>query len=196
MSKERKGDNQKLKMLYLVKIFCEETDDEHALTMPEIIKMLARYGVNANRKTLYQDFDELKKFGIDIISNKQGKGYYYHIGSRDFELPELKLLVDAVQSSKFITDSKSESLINKLEALVSKHEAKQLQRQVLIAGRIKTLNETIYYNVDTIHEAINSDRQIRFNYYDWNLNKEMIARYDGTSSARGHLFGTARCIIS
>ena len=176
---ERKGDNQKLKMLYLVKVFCEETDDNHALTMPEIITKLATYGVNADRKTLYQDFDELRKFGIDIIADKKGKGCYYSIGSRNFELPELKLLVDSVQSAKFITDRKSSQLIKKLESLASKHEGSQLQRQVLISGRVKTMNESIYYNVDKLHDAINSDRQIRFRYYDWNLKKEMEPRYDG-----------------
>ena len=110
---------------------------------------------------------------------KEARNVYYHLGSRDFELPELKLLVDAVQSSKFITDRKSKDLIKKLEALGSKYDGAKLQRQVLIAGRVKTLNERIYYNVDKIHEAINSDRQIRFRYYDWNLQKKMEPRYDG-----------------
>lgn len=175
----RKGENQKLKMLYLVKIFCEETDDLHALTMPQIIDKLAGYEVNADRKTLYEDFKELHRFGIDIIAEKEGKNTFYHIGTRDFELPELKLLVDSVQSSKFITDRKSKQLIKKLEALVSKYEGSKLQRQVLIAGRIKTMNESIYYNVDKLHEAIGSNRQIRFKYNDYNLKKEMVARFDG-----------------
>ena len=175
----RKGENQKLKMLYLVKVFSEETDDSHALTMPEIITRLAAYGVNADRKTLYQDFDELKQFGLDIITTKDGRNYYYHLGSRDFELPELKLLVDSVQSSKFITDSKSAQLIKKLESLVSRYEGRQLHRQVIIAGRVKTMNESIYYNVDMLHEAIGDNRQIRFKYFDWNLKKEMVPRYDG-----------------
>lgn len=176
---ERKGDNQKLKMLYLVRIFEQETDDRHALTMPEIIAKLAAYGVNADRKTIYRDIEELRKLDYDIIVTKEARNVYYHLGSRDFELPELKLLVDAVQSSKFITDRKSKDLIKKLEALGSKYDGAKLQRQVLIAGRVKTLNERIYYNVDKIHEAINSDRQIRFRYYDWNLQKKMEPRYDG-----------------
>lgn len=176
---ERKGENQKLKMLYLVQIFSRETDDTHKLTMPEIIAKLAAEGVNADRKTLYQDFDELRRFGFDIISEKDGRNYYYYLGSRDFELPELKLLVDSVQSSKFITDKKSSQLIKKLEALVSRYEGSQLHRQVIIAGRVKTMNESIYYNVDKIHAAIGDDRQIRFKYFDWNLNKEMELRYGG-----------------
>ena len=176
---ERKGENQKLKMLYLAQLFSRETDDTHKLTMPEIIAKLAADGVNADRKTLYQDFDELRRFGFDIISEKEGKNYYYYLGSRDFELPELKLLVDSVQSCKFITDKKSGQLIKKLESLVSRYEGSQLHRQVIIAGRVKTMNESIYYNVDKIHAAIGADRQIRFKYFDWNLKKEMEPRYGG-----------------
>ena len=179
MSTERKGDNQKLKMLYLVKIFSEETDDLHPLTMAEIIQKLAAYGVNANRKTLYQDFEELRTFGLDIISGKAGRDFHYSLGSRDFELPELKLLVDSVQSAKFITDKKSAELIKKLESLVSKYEGKQLHRQVVISGRIKTMNESIYYNVDKLHEAIGSGCQVKFRYFQWNVNKETELRRDG-----------------
>ena len=178
-AKERKGDNQKLKMLFLAKIFSEETDDLHSLTMPEIISKLAAYGVNADRKTLYLDFEELRHFGLDIIATQIGRNCYYHLGGRDFELPELKLLVDSVQSAKFITDKKSKDLIKKLEQLVSKYEGKQLQRQVVISGRIKTMNESIYYNVDKLHEAIGAGCQIRFKYYQWNVQKQMELRRDG-----------------
>ena len=176
---ERKGDNQKLKMLYLVKIFMEETDDNHYLTMPEITQKLAYYGVNADRKTIYQDISELRKFGLDILTEQEGRNYYYYLGARDFELAELKLLVDTVQSSKFISEHKSRELIRKLESLASKHDASLLHRQVLIAGRVKSMNESIYYNVDKLHAAINSDKQIRFRYYDWNLEKKLVPRYDG-----------------
>ena len=178
-AKERRGRNQKLKMLSLTKIFSEETDDTHALTMPEIIEKLGSYGVNADRKTLYQDFDELRRYGIDIISEQTGRSCYYHLGQRIFELPELKLLVDSVQSAKFITDKKSTKLIRKLESLVSKYEAKQLHRQVTIYGRVKTMNESIYYNVDKIHDAINASCQIRFKYFQWNIKKEMQLRKEG-----------------
>ncbi len=177
--KERKGYHQKLKLLYLAKIFSEETDDLHGLTMPEIIDRLSRCGVNADRKTLYLDFDELRTFGMDIIADQVGRNCYYYLGTRDFELPELKLLVDSVQSAKFITDKKSKVLIRKLESLVSKYEARQLQRQVIITGRVKTMNESIYYNVDKIHDAINADCQIRFKYFQWNVKKEMELRRDG-----------------
>lgn len=175
-----KGENQKLKMLYLVKILSEETDDEHSLTTQDIITKLAKYDVNAERKALYRDFEELKAFGLDIISEQIGRNVYYHLGHRDFELPELKLLVDSVQSAKFITEKKSKDLIKKLEALVSKYEAKHLQRQVVISGRVKTMNESVYYNVDAIHEAISSDKQIRFQYFQWTVKKKMELRKDGT----------------
>ena len=173
------GDNQKLKMLYLVKIFSEETDDAHGLSLQEIAAKLEACGVNADRKTLYKDFAELEKFGLEILSEQLGRNVLYHLATRQFELPELKLLVDAVQGSKFITEKKSRQLIKKLESLVSVHEARRLQRQVLITGRIKAMNESIYYIVDMLHEAINADRQIRFQYFRWNVRKEQELRRDG-----------------
>ena len=175
-----KAGNQKLKMLYLMQIFMRETDDEHMLTMQEIISLLANAGIKADRKTLYLDFEELRHFGLDIIGEADGRNYYYYLGARDFELPELKLLVDSVQSAKFITDRKSKDLIKKLESLVSKYQATRLQRQVSISGRVKTMNESIYYNADKLHEAINRDRRIRFQYYRWNIKKEMELRKNGS----------------
>lgn len=174
-----KGNNQKLKMLYLVKIFSEHTDEEHGLTLKEIIAMLNEYEVTADRKTLYLDFEELRYFGYDIVKEKINYQTYYKLVSRDFELPELKLLVDSVQSAKFITERKSRELIKKLEKLVSSYEGKQLHRQVLIAGRVKTMNESIYYSIDKIHTAINENVKIRFKYFQWNLKKEPKLRHDG-----------------
>ena len=179
VKKARKGPNQKLKMLYLWKILSEETDDRHSLTMQELIEKLAAYGVNADRKTLYMDLEELRRFGMDIIATHTGHNYYYNLGSREFEMPELKLLVDSVQSAKFITNRKSTDLIRKLSGLTSRHEAKYLQRQVVISGRVKTMNESIYYNVDKIHSAIGEDSQIRFKYYQWNVLKEPELRKGG-----------------
>ena len=173
------GNKQKLKLVYLIKIFTEDTDDQHALTLPQIAEKLDAYGVSAERKTLYQDFELLRDFGFDIIGQQARRNFYYHMGNRRFELPELKLLVDSVQSAKFITDKKSNALIKKLEGMVSKYEARKLQRQVIISGRIKAMNESIYYNVDKLHEAIGTDRQIRFKYFRWNINKEMELRKDG-----------------
>ncbi len=174
-----RGTNQKLKLIYLMKILFEKTDDEHSLTLAEILQELARYDISAERKSIYADFESLRLYGIDIISEQRNRTVYYHVGSRDFEIAELKLLVDAVQSSKFITEKKSRELIKKLEGFASKHEARQLHRQVYVQGRIKTMNESIYYNVDKIHQAIRKNVQIKFQYYQWNVNKEMELRHNG-----------------
>ena len=174
-----KGRNQKLKLLYLTKIFMEKTDESHALTLAEITTLLNGYEVTADRKTLYLDFEELKHYGLDIISEQRSKTVVYYLASRDFELAELKLLVDSVQSSKFITEKKSNSLIKKLESLVSEHESKQLHRQVITSGRVKTMNESILINVDSIHSAINNNRQISFQYFQWTPDKQRELRHDG-----------------
>ena len=129
-----KSSKQKLKMLYLYSIFMKYTDEEHSLTIAEIIKMLAEYGVSAERKTLYNDIQLLKEFGLDIVMNN-GKQYSYYLASRDFELPELKLLADAVASSRFLTDKKSRELLRKIEDLASVYEGKQINRQVYVANR-------------------------------------------------------------
>lgn len=173
-----KSSNQKLKILYLAKILLSETDEEHTLTISDIIKRLEDYGIRAERKSLYDDIEHLSLFGLDICSNKTRTTNYY-IASRDFELPELKLLVDTVQSSKFITTKKSMELISKIEKLTSKENAKKLQRQVFLTSRVKTLNEKIYYNVDKIHDAIAANKQITFRYFYLNLDKQKIYRKNG-----------------
>ncbi len=173
-----KSSNQKLKILYLAEIFRELTDESHGLTLAEIIKELERRGVSTERKSLYNDIEALRNFGMEIESRKD-KTVRYYLVEREFELPELKLLVDAVQSSKFITRKKSSVLIKKIEGLASCHEAKQLQRQVFVANRIKTMNESIYYAVDEIHRAISENRQIVFQYFEWNFKKEKQLRRDG-----------------
>ena len=169
----------KLKMLHLIRIFSQETDDDHALTLQEIITKLAAVNITADRKTLYADFEDLRQFGFDIIAQQRNHTTYYHLGERDFELPELKLLVDCVQAAKFITSRKSRELIRKLERYASVYQAAQLQRQVYIAGRVKAMNESIYYNIDRLHSAINAGLQIRFQYGQWNLDKEMVLRRGG-----------------
>lgn len=174
-----KGANQKLKLLYLMKILLEKTDETHSITMSEILSSLEAYGVSAERKSIYDDFEALRLYGMDIIGEQRNKTYYYRVGQRDFELAELKLLVDAVQSSKFITAKKSSELIKKLENLGSKYEASQLQRQVYVSERIKTMNESIYYNVDIIHTAISSNVKIMFQYFQWNVDKKMELRKNG-----------------
>lgn len=173
-----KTSHQKAKMLHLAQILLENTDDEHGLTRDEITAELNERGISAERKTLYDDIEVLKQFGIDIEMRKD-KVTRYHVISRDFELPELKLLVDAVQASKFITRKKSTELIKKISANTSRYNAQKLNRQVFVSNRIKTMNESIYYSVDYIHEAINSNSKISFQYFDWNEKKQKEFRHDG-----------------
>lgn len=174
-----KGANQKFKLYRLAQIMLEKTDDEHYITMPEILSALEAYGVTADRKSIYNDLRDLEVLGIEVEGEPVGNRYHYHVLNRPFELPELKLLVDAIQSSKFITERKTNALIKKLEQLVSQYEAVKLQRQVYVSGRIKTMNESIYYTVDAIHNAISENKKIRFQYYQWNVKKEMELRHGG-----------------
>ncbi|MBP3392405.1 MAG: WYL domain-containing protein [Clostridia bacterium] len=173
-----RGANQKIKILYLMRILLERTDDAHGLTTEELIAALHDLGVDAERKTIYDDIETLRLFGLDI-ETRRGKKTTYHIVSRDFELPELKLLVDAVQSSKFITHKKSSELIKKLANFASRYEAQQLQRNVVVHNRIKTMNESIYYFVDSIHEAIGKNVKITFQYFTWNEKKQKVLRHHG-----------------
>lgn len=173
-----KSTMQKSKILYLAKILQEQTDEEHGITVSEIISALDGYGISAERKSVYDDIETLRAFGMDIEMRKD-KQFRYHLISRPLELPELKLLVDSVQSSKFISHKKSMELIAKLEGFTSRYQARRLSRQVYVAGRIKTMNESIYYNVDFIHEAISTNSQITFQYFDWDVDKKKALRHDG-----------------
>ena len=174
-----RGTNQKFKLYRLAQIMLERTDEDHYMTMPEIVSALEEYGIRAERKSIYTDLRDLEVLGIEVEGEAVGNRYHYHVVNRPFELPELKLLVDAIQSSRFITERKTHALIKKLEKLVSRYEAMKLQRQVYVSGRIKTMNESIYYTVDGIHNAISENRKIRFQYFQWNAKKEMELRHDG-----------------
>ena len=174
-----KSGNQKLKLMYLRDILLKNTDESHAITMSEIIKALEACGINAERKSLYDDFEMLREYGMDIQGMQEGRSYNYKVLDRPFELVELKLLVDCVQSAKFLTTKKSNELIKKIENLASKYEASQLQRQVYVSERVKTMNESIYYNVDMIHNAISSNTKISFNYFQWNVYKKEEIRRNG-----------------
>lgn len=170
--------NQKLKLLCLCKILWERTDEEHPLTVPELIQALEAWDIRAERKSIYDDMEQLRQLGLDV-QTRRGVGGGWFIGQRDFELAELKLLVDAVQSSRFLTQKKSSALIGKLESLASVHQARQLQRQVYVDRRIKTMNESIFYNVDRLHGAIGANRVISFHYFEMNMNKERVFRRGG-----------------
>lgn len=171
--------NQKLKILYLAKILLENTDENHDITLQEIIHKLEAYDVTAERKSLYDDITQLNKFGIKTQMTQYGKTYHYKVINRDFELAELKLLVDSVASAKFITEKKSNALIKKIEHLGSTYEASMLQRQVFVSGRVKAMNNDVMENVDAIHHAISQNTQISFQYFQWNIKKKPELRKDG-----------------
>ena len=171
--------DQKLRTLYLMEILLERTNDEHMLNATELCTILDQeYGISTDRRTIYTEMEILEKFGLDI-QQKKGKNSGYYIGARDFELPELKLLVDAVQSSKFITEKKSKELIQKLEKLCCKTDAAILSKYVFIVNRPKTENETVYYNVDYIHNAIYENKEISFQYAEWTTKKEFKLKKEG-----------------
>lgn len=164
-----KSDNQKLKIFYILQYLEQNSHADHPVRASQLIEMLERnHNITCERKTIYSDIAALQDLGVDIVSIPGKYGGYY-IASRNFELPELKLLIDAVQSSRFLTEKKSRELIEKLCKQCSVHDAKLVRRDVLVSGRVKSMNESIYYNVDAIQEAIAENRQITFRYFDWGL---------------------------
>ena len=170
--------NQKLKLLYLVKFLREETDEAHPRTVQDMISYLASYDISAERKSIYDDLKLLEFYGMDIQSVKS-KTFGYFLGERSFQLAELKMLIDVVQASPFLTQSKSMELIGKLEGQTSRSNAKELRRQVYVMHRVKTSNEALYYAVDGIHAAINENKKISFRYFDWTVKGEKSFRRDG-----------------
>ena len=173
-----KSPNQKLKLLVLLRYLMKNSDEAHPLTVQDMISELARHDISAERKTIYDDLESLRHFGVDIVQRKD-KATGYYVAARDFELPELKLLVDSIQSSKFITQRKTLSLIKKLENLASVYDAQLLERQVYVRGRVKSMNESVYYNVDEISGAITRDRAIRFKYFEFTVARERRYRHGG-----------------
>lgn len=167
-----KSDNQKLKILYILDYLERYSHPAHLVQAAELIDMLkSRHNILCERKTIYSDIAALQDYGIDIVSIP-GKSGGYYIASRNFELPELKLLIDAVQSSRFLTEKKSRELIEKLCAQCSVYDARLMRRDVMVSGRVKSMNETIYYNVDSIQDAIDQNRMIAFRYFDWGIDGE------------------------
>lgn len=170
---------QKLKILYVMDFLLKNSDENHPVTVAQLVAELASHGISAERKSIYDDIESLRDYGMDIIQTGAGKSSGYYVASREFELPELKLLVDSVQSSKFITYKKTMSLIKKIENLTSVYAAQSLSRQVYVKNRIKTMNESIYYNVDEIHRGIAANRKIRFHYFEYTVQKDRRFRRDG-----------------
>lgn len=174
-----KSENQKQKLLALLDILKKNTDEDHGITMVQILEELEARGVKAERRAIYTDIDNLTDYGYEIQGNKKGRTYRYSLISRDFELPELKLLVDAVQASKFISQKRSNELIKKIESQASRYQAAELQRQVYVANRVKTNYDNVYINIDYLNYAINHNSKIQFDYYEWTLKKEMKIRENG-----------------
>ena len=164
-----KSDNQKLKIFYILDYLEAYSNEKNPVRASDLIAMLDKqWGIRCDRKTVYSDIAALQEYGVDIVSIP-GKNGGYYIASRNFELPELKLLIDAVQSSRYLTEKKSRELIEKLCSQCNEQDAKLMRRTVLVSGRVKSMNETIYYNVDSIQEAIAQNKQIRFRYFDWDF---------------------------
>ncbi|MBR5430297.1 MAG: WYL domain-containing protein [Firmicutes bacterium] len=173
-----RSSQQKNKLLLIAKYLLEASDEEHPLSMAQILAYLRQRGVEAERKSVYDDIEALRQFGLDI-DNRKGPNGGYFISQRRFELAELKLLVDAVQASRFITKRKTDQLIRKLSSLASCYQAAQLQRQLYGTNRVKAMNESIYYNVDALHQTINSGHQAEFRYFDYTVSKQRRFRRDG-----------------
>lgn len=170
---------QKLKILYIMDYLLRYSDENHPVTVAQLIQELEKRGISAERKSVYDDLEALRTYGLDVVQGGRGRNSGCYVGSRDFELPELKLLVDSVQSSKFITYKKTLSLIKKIEGLASVYDAQLLRRQLYVKNRIKTMNESIYYNVDELHRGIAENRKIRFHYFEYTVQKERRFRRDG-----------------
>lgn len=166
-----KSDNQKLKLLYLKDFFRQNTDEEHPASMPQIIRFLADKGIRAERKSIYSDILSLQEYGLQVQYRRSRPSGYY-VSERDFELSEIKFLVDAVLSSRFLSPKQSGSLIKKLAGLSSTHEALLLRRQIVLAGRVKSSAESGFDNIDLLHEAIEKGVQINFRYFDWGIDRQ------------------------
>ncbi len=190
-----KSDNQKLKILYILDHLQKNSHESSPVRAMDLVQMLESHNIRCERKTIYSDIAALMDYGVDII-NKPGKNGGYYIGSRNFELPELKLLIDAVQSSRYLTEKKSRELIEKLCNQCNEQDASLMKRNVLVSGRVKSMNETIYYNVDAIQEAIAQNRQIRFRYFDWGLDgKRKFREKDYQASPYGLCQDNENCYL-
>ena len=165
-------------LLLLQQYLYQQTDEQHPVSVTDILAFWQQHGIQAGRKSVYTDIELLQNAGMDIVCVKSSQNKYF-VGQRLFELPELKLLVDAVESSRFITEKKSTALIKKLSHLTSTAQAEQLNRRIYMGGTPKPENESIYYNVDTIHNAVQKKQQITFQYFEYTPKKEKVLKHDG-----------------
>ena len=176
-----KNDNQKLRILYIKQLLEEKTDADHGLSVGQINDALETLDVSADRKTVYDDLQRLEKYGMDIVRSGGGRSTDYRLVSREFEVAELKLLADAVQSARFLSNGKSAALIKKLSTLTSTHEAKSLRREIYMSDRLSTENEQVYYAVDAIHDAMERNLRISFLYFDYDTDKSKVYRHGGAT---------------
>lgn len=170
--------NTKKRLLLILEKLYKTTDEEHPTSTVELVEYLADQGYSIDRKTLASDIALLKDMDYDIVTIKSSPNKYFW-GNRNFEIPELKLLIDAVSSSRFITKKKSKELIRKITALASETQSSEIDRHIVATGRAKTDNTQIYYIVDTISDAISQKKKIKFKYMEYNGKKEKIFRHDG-----------------
>ena len=188
-------DKQKLKILYIWDYLQKNSHQDNPVKANELISMLDGLDIRCDRKTIYSDIDALQDFGVDIV-HQPGRNGGYFIASRNFELPELKLLIDAVKSSRFLTEKKSRELIEKLCSQCNEQDARLMRRDVYVSGRVKSMNETIYYSVDAIQEAIAQNKQITFRYFDWGLNGKRVYRQKSyTASPYGLCQDNENCYL-
>ncbi|MCR5508658.1 MAG: WYL domain-containing protein [Lachnospiraceae bacterium] len=173
-----RSENQKLKILYLKDILYKYSDEYHPLSATQICNMLKDLGVEAERKSIYNDIEMLAQYGFDIMKINGREGGFF-MGSREFELPELKLLIDAVMSSKFISKRESDKLVKKITSFAGEYDANDLKRQLLSINRIKGQNESILYTVDEINSAIRTNRKLRFKYCEWGTDIKLKPKKNG-----------------
>lgn len=169
---------QKLKLLYLIRILHEQSDDDHPMSAVDLRRELERYGISAERKSIYKDLELLSDYGMDIMQTRSPRQGWF-LGKRDYELPELRLLMDAVQSAMFITPKKTKELLSKLEKQMSNYQARDMDRQVYIDSRVKCANEEIYYIIDTLHKAVAQNKKVSFYYFRRQVGKGSMARNKG-----------------
>jgi len=174
-----RGANQKLKLLYLARIFVEQTDENHGLEMKDILEKLGDYEIEAERKSIYNDIRSLVEYGYDIRKKKEKNKVYYYLATHEFDMAELRFLVDVLQSSRFLTEGKTEELIKILEHNVSKYDVRLLKKSIIVPGRIKSMNDSVFANVDVIHMAMDGEKEISFKYFHWNEKAEKVFLHEG-----------------
>ena len=179
--------------LILFKYFWEATDEAHPVSLADISAQLKEHGITADPRTLRNDIEQLVEFGVDIVKDRGAQNLYrgaqnlYHVATRHFEAPEVRLLIDAVQSARFITLGKSKELVKRLTTFIAPGDAALPERHLYIDSRAKAVNESIYVSVDRIQTVIAERRKIAFRYFDYSPSKERVQRNGGKSIPSPHM---------